>query len=188
MKCTLALTLVVTIVVGAPGLVGPSIAPTRVQAQQAPSSADAPRLTRDEFQRLYDRMTGIWDFQPDKSTYTRGEPPQRWYVIYEADGDKAVKYTNRSFDADGQETVRVSRQVLDGKGYSRPEGDTAIARQPVDEFTINTTIRNAGVLTSRNTQFFSADGRRMTIILRRTTEQGEYMTTINVYDKIDRID
>ena len=58
----------------------------------------------------------------------------------------------------------------------------------MDEFTINTTVRNAGVLTSRNTQFFSADGQRMTIILRRTTEQGEYMTTINVYDKINRID
>ncbi len=184
MKRPLALTLVVGIAVGAPGLVGP----VQVQAQEAASGAPAPQLTDAEFQRLYDRMTGIWDFQPDKSTYTRGEPPQRWYVVYEADGDKAVKYTNRSFDADRQETVRVSRQVLDGKGYSRPDSDTAIARQPVDEFTINTTVTNAGRLTSRNTQFFSADGQRMTIILRRTTGQGEYMTTINVYDKIDRLD
>ena len=127
MRLTLALTLVV-VIVGAQGLVGPSIAPTQVQAQQAPSSADASQLTNDEFRRLYDRMTGIWHFQPHKSTYTRGEPPQRWHIIYEADGDNAVKYTNRSFDADGQETVRVSRQVLDGQDYARPDSDTAIAR------------------------------------------------------------
>ena len=61
-----------------------------------------------------------------------------------------------------------------------------LARLPVDEFTISTTIKNAGRLTSRNTQFFSADGQRMTITLRRSTEEGEYVTTINVYDKADR--
>ncbi len=75
--------------------------------------------------------------------------------------------------------------MLDAKDYSRPDSDTAIARLPVDEFTFNTTVRNAGVLMSRKPQFFSADDRRMTIILRRTTEHGDYMTTINVCNKID---
>jgi hypothetical protein len=178
MNITIART--VAIGMAAAALVGASFAATRVQAQEAP------RLTDAEFQRLYDRMTGIWDFQGDKSTYTRGEPPKRWYVIYEADGDKAIKYTNRSCDTDGQEIVRVSRQVLDGADYARSGSDTSIARLPVDEFTISTTIRNAGTLTARNTQFFSADGQRMTITLRRNTEEGESVTTINVYDKVDR--
>ena len=174
MRFTLAVCMVVA------ALIGESFAATHVQAQEAHRLADA------EFQRLYDRMTGIWDFQPDKSTYTRGDPPKRWYVIYKADGGKAINYTNRSCDADGQENVRVSRQVLDGEDYARSGSDTSIARLPVDEFTISTTIKNAGRLTARNTQFFSADGQRMTIILRRTTEEGEYVTTINVYDKVDR--
>jgi len=164
----------------AAALIGASFAPTPVMAQETPRLPDA------EFQRLYDRMTGIWDFQPDKSTYTRGEPPKRWYVIYEADGDKAIKYTNRSCNADGQEIVRVSRQVLDGEDYARSGSDTSIARLPVDEFTISTTIKNAGTLMARNTQFFSADGQRMTITLRRNIEEGESVTTINVYDKTDQ--
>jgi len=39
---------------------------------------------------------------------------------------------------------------------------------------------------ARNTQFFSADGQRMTITLRRNIEEGESVTTINVYDKTDQ--
>ena len=158
----------------------------RVARTHASPGAGGAPIDYAEFQRLYDRMTGFWDFQPDKSIYTREEPPERWYVIYEADGDKGIKYTNRSFDADGQEIVRVSRQVLDGQDYARSVSDRSIARLPIDEFTISTTIKNAGTLTSRNTQFFSADGRRMTITLRRVTEEGEYITSINVYDKVDR--
>ena len=188
MKITVAPTIVVGMILGALAPVGPSHPRAQVQAQEATSGTRAvPQLTEDEFQRLYDRMTGIWALQPDKSTDTGGDPPGRMYVIYEADGDRAIKYTNRRVRPDGQETTSVTRQVLDGRDYPIPSGDGSIARLPVDEFTIETTTKLAGRLTGRNTQFFSADGQRMTITVRSVGEEGEHVMQL-VFDKIDRVD
>ena len=191
MRCTVALTLGVGMVLGALASVWPSIPTAQVQAQGATSGTrDAPQLTEDEFQQLYGRITGIWDFQPEKSTYTRGDPPERLYVIYGADGGRAIKYWNRRLQADGQEeTTRVSRQVLDGRDYpTSPSGDVSIARLPLDEFTIETTSTRTGRLSGRNTQFFSADGQRMSITVRSIEGEGEHVTQISVFDKIERID
>jgi hypothetical protein len=175
MRFALALTLMVGVAVGS------------LQAQEASSSsnADAPQLTDDEFQRLYDRMLGTWHFQPDKSTEAQPgvAPRYRWYVTYEPDGEKAIRYTNRNIDPSGEETVSSSRQVLDG---SLSEGG-AIARLPVNENTISTTIGTASAPQGRNTQFFSADGQRMTVIHRRVDDQGEHITRVHVWDKIDKI-
>ena len=191
MRFTVAHTLGVGMVLGALASVGPSIPIGHVQAQEAPSGTrDAPQLTEDEFQRLYDRITGIWDFQPDKSTYTRADPPTRLYVFYEADGGKAIKYWNRRLQPDGQEeTTGVSRQVLDGRDYpTTPSGDVSIARLPLDEFTIETTSTRAGRQSGRNTQFSSADGQRMAVTVRRIDEKGEHVTQISVFDKIEKVD
>ena len=168
----------------------PSSQVARVQVQEAGSATpDAPRLTADEFQRLYERMTGIWARRPDKSTYTRSAPSDRLYVIYEAAGDQAIKYTNRLFLPDGQETTTSSSQVLDGRDYpTAPDSDLAIARLPLNEFTVDTTGRRGGRLTGRNTQFFSADGQRMSIIVRNVDEDGEHLIQISVFDKVERID
>ena len=76
-----------------------------------------------------------------------------------------------------------------GRDYpTTPSGNVSIARLPLNEFTIDTTARRAGRLTGRNTQFFSADGQRMSIIVRRIDDGGEHLTQISVFDKVDRID
>ena len=61
--------------------------------------------------------------------------------------------------------------------YPIPSGERSIARLPLDEFTIETTSKTAaGRQTSRNTQFFSADGQRMSVIGRSVDEDGERIT------------
>ena len=189
MRCTLALTIVVGMVVGGLGQAGLSIAPTPIHAQETSSSSPriVPRLTDAEFQRLYDRVTGIWDFQPDKSSSTQAEGRGRTYVIYGPDGDKAIKYTNRSLDDDGQVVTTVSRQVL-GPDYSKMDDDRMISRLPLDEFTVESTIKNGGTLLSRNIQFFSLDGQRMIISHKGVTDGVEHITSISVWDKIDTME
>ena len=190
MRFAAALALVVGMILGGLAPVGPAIPTAHVQAQEATSGTrDAPRLAEDEFERLYDRMTGIWMRQSDKSTTTRGDPTDRMYVTYAADGDKAINYTNRRFLPDGQVMTTDSRQVLNGQHYPIPSGERSIARLPLDEFTIETTSKTAaGRQTSRNTQFFSADGQRMSVIGRSVDEDGERITGISVFDKVERID
>ena len=189
MRFTVVLALV-GLTLGGLASVGPSNPIARVQAQEATAGTrDAPRLTADEFDRLYERITGIWARRPDKSTYTRSAPSDRLYVIYEAAGDRAIKYTNRLFLPDGRQTTTSSSQVLDGRDYpTAPDSDRAIARLPLNEFTVDTMARRAGKLTGRNTQFFSADGQRMSIIVRNVDEDGEHLIQISVFDKVERID
>ena len=189
MRFTVVLALV-GLPLGGLAAVATSTQVARVQAQEAASGThDTPRLADDEFQRLYERMTGIWARRPDKSTYTRSAPSDRLYVIYEAAGDRAIKYTNRLFLPDGRQTTTSSSQVLDGRDYpTAPDSDRAIARLPLNEFTVDTTARSAGKLTGRNTQFFSADGQRMSIIVRNVDEDGEHLIQISVFDKVERID
>ena len=68
MRFAAALALVVGMILGGLASVGPAIPTAHVQAQEATSGTrDAPRLAEDEFERLYDRMTGIWMRQSDKS-------------------------------------------------------------------------------------------------------------------------
>jgi len=156
------------------------------QTGSASGAGTAPPLPDDAFARLFSRMLGTWEFKADKSNYTTGGPPQRWIVIYERAGDRTVKYTNETVAADGRTSRSVSTQVLDGADHRRPDSDRTIARQPVDENTITATLKNAGRVTSRNTQIFSADGQRMTIIARRVDEQGrERITAVYVYDKVN---
>ena len=185
MKIPLAFTLGAGTVVGALLLVDSAVV-TRVQAQQVASGTpNAPRLTDDEFQRLYDRMIGSWHFQHDKSTETEpGVAPRlRWYVTYEPDGDRAIRYTNRNVEPDGKETVSSSRQVLDGS----LSGGSTIARLPLSEHIISTTIMSGGTPQARNTQVFSTDGQRMTVIHRRVDERGEHIWRVHVWDRIDGI-
>lgn len=189
MRFTVALTLVVGIIPAALASVGLSIPVAQVQTQQPTSETrDAPQLTADEFRRLYDRVTGIWAFRIDKSTFIGDErPPVSQIVIYEPDGDRAIKYTNRHFGPDGKEIIVVSRQVLDGKYHLAP--GRSIARMPIDEFTLETTVMRDGRLVSRSTQVYAADGRRMAITGRLIDEAGKsHMTGILVFDNVDKID
>lgn len=164
-------------------------APPPTDNTVSPGAGGAPppmHLTEDELQRLFTRMLGTWEFKPDKSTYVRSKAPQKWTVTYERTGDKTVTHTSEMVGADGSESSGGSVQVLDGSDYERASSDSSIARLPVDEYTISTTLKDAGKVTSRDTQFFSIDGRRMTVIARDVDEQGgERFASVRVFDKID---
>ena len=156
-------------------------------ASRPPSSVrDVTPMPDDVFERLFARVVGTWEFKADKSTDTRRDPPHGWFVIYEPAGDRTVRYINKTVAPDGSTDARESTQVLDGQDHPGPSSDVTIARMPVDEHTIIATVKHAGDVFSRNTQFFSTDGRRMTIVERAIDDQNrEYIARINVYDKID---
>ena len=164
--------------------VRPAAAPHNSDSQH---STDVPSLTDDEFQRLFARMLGTWEHKPDKSAGARNTPPpRRWSVVYADGGDRKVNYTNTQVDAAGDESVSYGEHVLDGNDYNRPSGDRSIAKLPLDENTITGTLKDAGTVTSRNTQFFSNDGQRMTVVMRSVDDQGrERITAINIYDKVE---
>jgi hypothetical protein len=161
---------------------------TPTDSTVAPGPGDTPPMTvtEDEFQRLFTRMIGTWEFQPDKSTYVRSKAPQSWTVTYERTSGKTVTHTSEMVGADGSESSGASVHVLDGSDYARPSSEESIATLPVDEYTISTTLKDAGRVTSRDTQLFSIDGRRMTVIARDVNEQGdERFASVRVFDKID---
>ena len=153
----------------------------------SPGVGDAPPMTvtDDEFQGLVARMLGTWEFKPDKSTYVRSKAPQSWTVTYEQTSDKTVMHTSEMVGADGSESSDASVRVLDGSDHARPSSNTSIATLPVDEYTISTIFKDAGRVISRDTQFFSIDGQRMTVIARDVNAEGdERVVSVRVFDKI----
>ena len=189
MRFTVVLALV-GLPLGGLAAVATSTQVARVQAQEAASGThDTPRLADDEFQRLYERMTGIWARRPDKSTYTRSARPTGCTSSTKPPATGRSSTRIGCFSLTVRQTTTSSSQVLDGRDYpTSPDSDLAIARLPLNEFTVDTTARRAGKLTGRNTQFFSADGQRMSIIVRNVDEDGEHLIQISVFDKVERID
>ena len=135
------------------------------------------------------RMVGTWEWQFDKSMVTLRSTELGWRAVltYERVADNAVSFTNEAVNPEGSEFIAEGTQVFDGQPYEadRTNGDYAqtISRTPIDEFTIRAEDTRDGMLWSENTQVFSRDGQRMTIVFR----DGEgSITAVYVYDKVRR--
>ena len=78
----------------------------------------------------------------------------------------------------------TSVQVLDGRSNPVEGADYEVARTPVDEFTVAFVSMRDGKPSTRNTQVFSADGQRMTIVFRAADRVGEPISAVWVWDKV----
>ena len=102
--------------------------------------------------------------------------------MYERAGDNAVRQMGSGIAAEGEELIGTwSTQVFDGRAYPSGPNGYAARRTPVDEFTAVADVTQDGVPWRHNTQVFSPDGQRMTIILKDVDGP---IIAIAVYDKV----
>jgi hypothetical protein len=136
------------------------------QSAPPPPASSTPSLTEAQLYRLLDRMNGTWRINPGKSANLTGAPSSSGGFIYIKLAErKGIQFRT----ADGE-----SFQGLDGKPYpSQVSPMSAIARLPIDEFTVENRVWRDGRLTSRNTAYFSPDGKASMYITREVNERGE---------------
>ena len=82
-------------------------------ATRPPSSVrDVTLMPDDVFERLFARIVGTWEFKADKSTYTRRDPPQSWFVIYEPAGTGPSDTSTRRWPQTARQTLARARRSL----------------------------------------------------------------------------
>ena len=131
-----------------------------------PKPSVTPRLTDVQLNRLLDRMNGTWRANVAKSVDLQGTPASPTGFIYIKDAErKGIKFRTQ----DGE-----SFQSLDGKPYpAQVSATSTIARLAIDEFTVENIVTRDGKRTSRNTAYFSPDGKVSMYITRDVNERGE---------------
>ena len=140
-------------------------------------------LSDEEFERLMSRMMGTWELQVDKSTVTSGLTLRKQTVTYERASDNSISFTSQGIAAEGAEFKDWGTQVFDGKLYQMKgtASNRAARKTPVDEFTIVNQITQDGKPFARSALVFSADGQRLTNIIRDAEDR---ITVIAVFDKV----
>ena len=108
-------------------------------------------LTGDAYERFYNRYVGTWKANVAKSRYLVGESPKEGnsFTYSAIPGRKGIRYNGDAI------------HLLDGKEYptSTKDSSSTVIREVLDEFTIVTTVKRNGRVTSRNTFVLSPDGR-----------------------------
>ncbi len=135
-----------------------------------PVSAD---LKSDAYERFYNRYVGKWKANIEKSRYiVDGPPKEAPSHNYVAMADKkGIKYNGGAI------------HLLDGKDHptSPDRPGSTITREVLDEFTIVTTIKQNGRVTSRNTFVVSPDGKFGAFVVMNIDERGEPLIRSLVY-------
>ena len=146
-------------------------------------AAQETSLSGEEFERLMSRMMGTWELQVDKSTVTSGLTLRKQTVTYERASDNSISFTSQGIAAEGAEFKDWGTQVFDGKLYQMKgtASNRAARKTPVDEFTIVNRITQDGKPFARSALVFSADGQRLTNIIRDAEDR---ITFIAVFDKV----
>lgn len=131
-----------------------------------------------------DPVSGTWELNLEKSTYSPGPPPKSQTRTYEVT-EQQEKMIAKGIDAKGNETVQQFSANRDGKDYPYegwPLADT-ISLTPVDTFTANYTFKKAGVVVMTGTRVISKDGKMMTLPIKFTTPAGQQVDNLMVFDK-----
>ncbi len=133
------------------------------------------KLDAQQWTRMFKRYSGTWQSNPKKSTTQSGGTITLHYAP-EPDGRSVLYYT-------GTDIKSGAVQALDGRparASARPTETQAIARIPVDEFTVANTFHRMkdGRVTSRNTFVMSPDGDAgVFVLMNRDDRTGKW--TIN---------
>ncbi len=134
------------------------------------ASAD---LDNAAYERFYNRYVGKWKANVAKSRYLVGEPPKEApsHTYGVIPGRKGIQYNGGAI------------HLLDGKDHpvSADRPGATITREVLDEFTIVTSIKQNGRVTSRNTFVVSPDGKFGAFVVMNIDERGEPMIRSLVY-------
>jgi hypothetical protein len=131
-----------------------------------------------------DRMLlGTWQFNPAKSRYKIGTPPQSQIRIYEPHG-QGVKATIKTTFVDGRSATVEYTANYDSLEYAvRGASDVdTIALKKVGRRTAEATLSHAGRVMATARRIISEDGQSMTIEYQGTL-MGQQVDYVAVYDK-----
>ena len=130
-----------------------------------------------------DPVIGIWKLNAAKSTANKPVPKSETRT-YVASGD-GVALTWERVSADGKTSTVKTTFNYDGKDYpvtGSPDFDTISAKR-IDANTIQTTEKLMGKPVGTTRRAVSADGKTLTLHQRRTTANGQEVSTLMVYDR-----
>jgi len=117
-----------------------------------------------------DVFLGTWKLMPAQCKLSAGAPPppEGITMTYAAEG-AAIKVTAAVPGPDGTKRLTVHTETYDGQPHDRyegkPNGETLTHRR-VDERTEETTWRKDGVVQIVTTRTVSADGKRLTSVVK----------------------
>jgi hypothetical protein len=129
-----------------------------------------------------DPLTGAWELNLAKSTFTNVPAPKSETRTYEVTGQQ-VKMTAERINAKGEPVLYGYTANLDGKDYpytGNPIHD-AISITPVDALTSNYTLK--GKVGGTGTRAISKDGKTMTISFKGTDPKGQTLEIAYFFDK-----
>ena len=130
------------------------------------------------------QLEGTWRLNLEKTKYTPGPAPQSETVAYDSSG-QGVAYTVKAVDTYGEPTTSRGTIVYDGKDYpvtGSPDYDTVASRR-VDDFTGETTRKQAGKVVQTVTRVVSKDGKTLTVTTKGVDAEGKTINNVAVYDK-----
>lgn len=131
-----------------------------------------------------DPLAGTWELNIEKSKFNPGPPPKRKTRVYEVTGQQE-KMIATTIDVTGNQTFQQYSANRDGKDYPFEGWQIAdtVSVVPVDLFTVNYTMKKAGVEVVTGTRMVSKDGRVLTFPVKFTNAKGQVVDNVEVFDK-----
>jgi len=131
-----------------------------------------------------DPLDGTWELNLEKSKFNPGPPPKSKTRVYEVTGQQE-KMIATTIDVTGNQTVQKYSATRDGKDYPFEGWQIAdtVSVVPVNLFTVNYTMKKAGVEVVTGTRIVSKDGRVLTFPVKFTNPKGQVVDNVEVFDK-----
>ena len=125
---------------------------------------------------------GTWKLNKEKSTFSPGTEPKELTVTFEAVGDK-VKRVASGIDADGKPINENSTIAWDGTDQKVDEPGITVAVKPVDDQTVDYTVKSDGKVIVTGHVVASSDGKTVTAKEQGVDEKGRKLDNTEVFDK-----
>ena len=133
-----------------------------------------------------DNFTGTWKLNLEKSHYDPGPPPRSLTSRVDIMGEMA-NFTFDGYDSTGKAIEPSELAIkLDGKDYpiaDDPTRDT-VAMKRIDDYTIETTNKKGGKITTVVRTVYSKDGKSRTQTTTGTNAQGQKVNDVAVFDRL----
>ena len=141
-------------------------------------------------------VLGTWKLNPEKSSYSAGQPPRSNVRQFTAVEDGYIVSTISGISAQGIPTFTLSAARYDGKNYPIYNQITLVdmmingtktpntqAYKVIDAYTVEITNKQNGRVTTVLTRTVSKDGKTMTLVTKGTNAQGQPVHNVEIFDR-----
>jgi hypothetical protein len=131
-----------------------------------------------------DRAIGVWKFNPEKSNYESGPPPQKSIRRFEA-ADGGCTFIHRGIDARGHEFYVTYTAKYDGKEYpvKGARRYDRVMQKMIDDSTVDLIFKKGDEVTVKARRVISKDGKTMTITATGKHHDGKAFKNVVVYER-----